>query len=163
MTLKTTRTGCFAEIQFLDYPSVRPRKDPTRGTISNLTNRRKGSKSGSDVCSLNVATTPLTSGFMACGWEASTTPLTFLGNGSDMHHNRSVHEPLHWRAKRDPNAYMLSLQSFLRKGVSLGYVGRIQTSRTQRTDCVPEPPVPATRLVQGYLAHKKTHPPMTLP
>ena len=35
-----------------------------------------------------------------------------------------LHEPLHWRAKRDPKAKMLSLQSFLRKGVSLGYVGR---------------------------------------
>ena len=33
------------------------------------------------------------------------------------------HEPLHWRAKRDPKAKMLDLQSFLRKGVSLGYVG----------------------------------------
>jgi len=29
-----------------------------------------------------------------------------------------------WRAKRDPEAKMLSLQSFLRKGVSLGHVGR---------------------------------------
>ena len=35
-----------------------------------------------------------------------------------------LHEHLHWRAKRDPKAKMLSLQSFLRKGVSLGYVGR---------------------------------------
>ena len=35
-----------------------------------------------------------------------------------------LHEPLHWRAKRDPKAKMLYLQSFLRKGVSLGYVGR---------------------------------------
>jgi len=32
---------------------------------------------------------------------------------------------LHRRAKRDPKAKMLYLQSFLRKGVSLGYVGRI--------------------------------------
>ena len=30
-----------------------------------------------------------------------------------------------WRAKRDPEAKMLSLQSFLRKGVSLGHVGSI--------------------------------------
>ena len=37
-----------------------------------------------------------------------------------------LHEPLHWRAKRDPKAKMLSLQFFLRKGVSLGYVERIQ-------------------------------------
>ena len=36
-----------------------------------------------------------------------------------------LHEPLHWKAKRDPKAKMLSLQSFLRKGVSLGYVGSI--------------------------------------
>ena len=35
-----------------------------------------------------------------------------------------LHEPLQWRAKRDPKAKMLSLQSFLRNGVSLGYVGR---------------------------------------
>jgi len=34
---------------------------------------------------------------------------------------------LHWRAKRDAKAKMLSLQSFLRKGVSLGYVGRNET------------------------------------
>ena len=31
-----------------------------------------------------------------------------------------LHEPLHWRAKRDPKAKMPSLQSFLRKGVSFG-------------------------------------------
>ena len=36
------------------------------------------------------------------------------------------HEPLHWKSRRDPKAKMLSLQSFLRKGVSLGYVERIQ-------------------------------------
>ena len=29
-----------------------------------------------------------------------------------------------WKAKRDPKAKMLFLQCFLRKGVSLGYVGR---------------------------------------
>ena len=28
-----------------------------------------------------------------------------------------------WRAERDPKARMLYLQSFLQKGVSLGYVG----------------------------------------
>ena len=34
-----------------------------------------------------------------------------------------LHEPLQWRAKRDPKAkQMLALQSFLPKGVSLGYV-----------------------------------------
>ena len=32
-----------------------------------------------------------------------------------------------WKAKRDTEAKMLSLQSFLRKGASLGYVGRIKT------------------------------------
>jgi len=37
-----------------------------------------------------------------------------------------LHEPLHWRAKRDPKTEMLSLQFFLRKGVSLAYVGRNQ-------------------------------------
>ena len=36
-----------------------------------------------------------------------------------------LHEPLHWKAKRDPKAKILSLQSLPRKGVSLGYVGRI--------------------------------------
>ena len=35
-----------------------------------------------------------------------------------------LHEPLHKRAKRDPKAKVLCLQSFLRKGVSLSYVGR---------------------------------------
>ena len=34
------------------------------------------------------------------------------------------HEPLHRRAKRDPKAKMLYLQSFLRTSVSLGHVGR---------------------------------------
>ena len=37
-----------------------------------------------------------------------------------------LHEPLHKRAKRDPNAKILSLQFFLRKGVSSGYVGSNQ-------------------------------------
>ena len=36
----------------------------------------------------------------------------------------SLHKPLHRRAKRDPEAKILPLQSFLRKGVSLGHVGR---------------------------------------
>ena len=52
-------------------------------------------------------------------------------NGSDRQQDTGphpthspLHEPLYWRAKRDPKAKMLSLQSFLRKGVSLGYVGR---------------------------------------
>ena len=40
---------------------------------------------------------------------------------------RGGREPLHWRAKSDPKAKMLYLQSFPRKGVSLGYVGRIKT------------------------------------
>ena len=35
-----------------------------------------------------------------------------------------LREPLRWKAERDPNAKMLFLQSFLRKGVSSGYVGR---------------------------------------
>ena len=39
----------------------------------------------------------------------------------------SLHEHLHWRAKRDPKAKMLYLQSFPWKGVSLGYAGRIKT------------------------------------
>ena len=39
----------------------------------------------------------------------------------------AIHEPVHWRAEHDPKAEMLYLQSFPRKGVSLGYVGRIKT------------------------------------
>ena len=31
-----------------------------------------------------------------------------------------LHEPLQWRAKRDPKAQMLSLQSFLREGRVVG-------------------------------------------
>ena len=31
-----------------------------------------------------------------------------------------LHEPLRWRAKRDPKAYMLALQSFLREGRVVG-------------------------------------------
>ena len=31
-----------------------------------------------------------------------------------------LHEPLHWRAKRDPKAYFFSLQSFLREGRVVG-------------------------------------------
>ena len=39
---------------------------------------------------------------------------------------KDLHGPLHGRAKRDPKATMLYLQSLLRKGVSLGHVGRNQ-------------------------------------
>ncbi len=35
-----------------------------------------------------------------------------------------VHEPLFWKAKRDPKAKILCLQSLLRNGMSLTYVGR---------------------------------------
>ena len=31
-----------------------------------------------------------------------------------------LHEPLHWRAKRDPRAQLLSLQSFQREGRVVG-------------------------------------------
>ena len=34
-----------------------------------------------------------------------------------------LHEPLHWRAQRDPKAKMLYLQSFLWKSVLLSFVG----------------------------------------
>ena len=42
---------------------------------------------------------------------------------------------LYWvlEEPKGPKASMLSLQSFLRQGVSLGYVGRIQTWSTLRT------------------------------
>ena len=53
--------------------------------------------------------------------------LVYLHPPQQNHPSSHLHEPLHWRAKCDPKAYMLSLQSFQRKGVSLGYVGRIQT------------------------------------
>jgi len=52
------------------------------------------------------------------------------GNSSEaylvMHPLPPLHDPLHRRAKRDLKAYTLSLQSFRRKGVSLGHVGRNQ-------------------------------------
>ena len=41
-----------------------------------------------------------------------------------------LHEPLHGRAKRDPKAKKLYLQSFLRKCVSLAMLGEIKTHRT---------------------------------
>ena len=44
--------------------------------------------------------------------------------GGQSHLLSPLHEPLHGRAKRDLKAKMLHPQSFLRKGVSLGYVGR---------------------------------------
>ena len=51
------------------------------------------------------------------------------GSGFELqdHSLSPLHEPLDWRAKRDPKAKMIDLQSFLRKGVSLGCVGRIET------------------------------------
>ena len=51
--------------------------------------------------------------------------IAYLHPPQESHPVSPLHEPLHWRAKRDPKAKMLSLQSFLRKGVSLGYVGSI--------------------------------------
>ena len=40
-----------------------------------------------------------------------------------------LREPLHWKAKRDLKAKMISLQSLLWKGVSLGYVGSMGLNR----------------------------------
>ena len=57
--------------------------------------------------------------------------------------------PEHWRAKRDPKAEMLSLQSFLRKGVALGYVGHNENLQDLKGPT-------AGDTVQGYLAHKNT-------
>ena len=45
-----------------------------------------------------------------------------------------LHEPLYWSAKRDPKAKMLHLQSFLRKGVSLGYAGSIQELKDRKSE-----------------------------
>jgi len=39
---------------------------------------------------------------------------------SQSHPLSPLHEPLHWRAKRDPKAQLLSLQSFLREGRVVG-------------------------------------------
>jgi len=51
--------------------------------------------------------------------ESSQVP--FVGTGVQQNHPLSpLHEPLLWRAKRDPKAYMLSLQSFLREGRVVG-------------------------------------------
>ena len=52
--------------------------------------------------------------------------LVYLHLPQQNHPVSSLHEPLHWKVKRDPKANMISLQSFLRKGVSLGYVGSIK-------------------------------------
>ena len=49
-----------------------------------------------------------------------------------------LHEPLHWRAKRDPKAKMLFPQSFLRKGVSVAYVGRNYDLMDLKDSGVPE-------------------------
>ena len=61
------------------------------------------------------------------GWFGACASLRLFGltqTPQENHPLSPLHEPLHWRAKRDPKAKMLSLQSFLRKGVSLAYVGR---------------------------------------
>ena len=64
------------------------------------------------------------------GFRVQDTP-TCRGRSPDLgwkckvvHEGRRGEEPLHWRAECDPKAKMLYLQSFLRKGVSLGYVGQ---------------------------------------
>jgi len=44
-------------------------------------------------------------------------------------------ETFSWKAKRDPEAKMLSLQSFLRKGVSLGHVGRNDNLKDLKGGC----------------------------
>jgi hypothetical protein len=63
-------------------------------------------------------------------WSRNT-PESGVNEPGELHRvvwrSSPLHEPLHWEAKRDPKAKMLYLQSFLRKGVSLGYVGRIKT------------------------------------
>jgi len=62
-----------------------------------------------------------------CGTDAGCSAINyqsrFTQTPQQNHPLSPLHEPLHWTAKRDPEALMLSLQSFLRKGVSLGYVG----------------------------------------
>ena len=81
-----------------------------------------------DLCSLCVASEILL-GLLKC--LNRTSPL---------------HEPLHWKAKRDPKANMLSLmlylQSFLRKNVSMGYVGlneNLKDSKDLKLQCRTSP------------------------
>ena len=59
-------------------------------------------------------------------WYASENwnDVVYLHVPQQSHPLFPLREPLHGRAKRDPKAKMLYLQSFLRKGVSLGHVGR---------------------------------------
>ena len=47
----------------------------------------------------------------------------FMGSPDSLMQSQDL--ALHWKAERDPKANMLSLKSFLWKGVSLGYVGSI--------------------------------------
>ena len=58
-------------------------------------------------------------------WSAQEGFKRWFRRAMDQERVSALHEPLHWKAKRDPKARMLSLQSFLRKGVSLGYAGSI--------------------------------------
>jgi hypothetical protein len=59
---------------------------------------------------------------------ASSAPSEFLSRSRPQNPGPSrrcpfvspLHEPLHWRATRDPKAFMLSLQSFLREGRVVG-------------------------------------------
>ena len=52
-----------------------------------------------------------------------------------LHSDRKQGFSADWRANRDPEAYMISLQSFLRKGVSLGYVERIKSKGPKGLFC----------------------------
>ena len=58
-------------------------------------------------------------------------------------------EPLPWKVERDPKAKMLYLQSFLRKGVWLGYVGL--NSNLKDLKALPYSGWPTIRVRQGHL------------
>ena len=55
-----------------------------------------------------------------------------LGQDGRNYSLTDLKEPLHWTAKRDPEAKIHFLQSFLRKGVSLGHVEKNLNLKDQK-------------------------------
>ena len=58
-------------------------------------------------------------------------------------------DPLHWKAQRDSKAKMLSLQSFLRKGVPLSYVEHSKPKGPNGPDPEPVDQVSALMMMIG--------------
>ena len=118
--------------------------------------------------------TPGRISFRRCVRERGPIGLTQTPQQS--HPLSPLHEPLHWRAKRDPKAKMLFLQSLLRKGVSLRYVGLNENlkglkEKEEPTKSLGAGSVPVStdrrsqqilKDLQGYLADKKSPPRRTL-